>query len=174
MKIKKILFICLALIILINLSGCYYKETKPKIKSGEFKFSVTYEFDGKVETLEGIYVCKFVRIDYDVYIPYRVWDGKIEPKELRGRLVEDTTFMLIGTTSDGDIYLDFNLYPQYFLSAPGSEELKGNAPDLYILYNDEVAEEKLVYREYDPEILKNYGAKIINYKYDEPIENEYK
>ena len=55
-----------------------------------------------------------------------------------------------------------------------SIELKGNEPDLYIVYNDEVASEKLVYREYDPEILKTYGARIISYKYDEPIENEYK
>ena len=159
---------------MISMTGCIYRETSPKIKEGSFKFSVTYEMDGELERISGVYFCKFVKISTSYDCAYRVWDGYVETESVRNRLEEDCTFMKLKTTEDGDIYLDFNLYPNYFLAEPGYEALKGNEPDLYICYTDEAVEEKLVYREYDPEVLfENYGVRIVSWEYDEPIENIY-
>ena len=175
MKIKKILTsIALTMVAMISMTGCIYHETSPRIKEGQFNFSVTYEMDGEIETITGVYIAKFVKIGQSYDCAYRVWDGYVDTEEVRNRLEEDCTFMKLKTTQDGDIYLDFNLYPNYFLAEPGYEQIKGNEPDLYICYTDEVVEEKLVYREYDPEVLfDNYRVRVVSFEYDEPIENVY-
>ena len=173
MKSKILATTFATLTLMTGATGCIYHETSPRIKEGKFHFSVTYEMDGEVETLAGVYVAKFVKIGHTHDCAYRVWDGYVETNELRTRLEEDCTFMVLKTTEDGTIYLDFNLYPQYFLAEPGYEQLKGNEPDLYINYNDAVVEEKLIYRDYDPAVLESYGVKVISYQYDEPIENIY-
>ena len=119
------------------------------------------------------YVAKFVKIGQAVDCAYRVWDGYVETDSLRNLLVEDCTFMILKKTKDGDIYLDFNLYPQFFLAEPGYEQLKGDEPDLYIEYNEEASTRYETYKSYDPEVLASYGVKIISYSYDKPIENVY-
>ena len=41
------------------LTGCGSISPNPKIKEGEFDFSVTYEFNGETKTVSGVYVCEY-------------------------------------------------------------------------------------------------------------------
>ena len=46
------------------LAGCGLEVPRPEIKEGEFDFIVTYEYNGEIKTVSGVYVCEFSGISW--------------------------------------------------------------------------------------------------------------
>ena len=167
MRFRRVLcVIVLLLMTVLLLSGCDNGVPKPAVKEGRFNFSVTYEVDGKTQTVSGVYVCKFVRAEANLTGHNRIWNSYIENSNIK-----DENRYEILTNDDGIIYLDLGLYDTYFMSDPFYD---GGEPEAYafIVYHDECAEEK-GYFSTEPEVLESYGVRVISFEYDNPIENHY-
>ena len=156
--------IILVLMLSAMLSGCGLSEPRPKIKTGEFNFSVTYEYLGEVNTVSGVYVCEYDGIGWVLdggY--YRSWSGYI-----KGNTTEEN--IVLGTAEDGgvvELFLAFN--PDRFMGDYYWEEDEPFVPCLSV----RIIDEGLSF-ESDPVIVEEvYGAKVISYEYDEPIENTF-
>ena len=163
---KRILsFLFLAAMIVCVLSSCGLEVPRPEIKKGEFDFTVTYEINGEVKTVSGIYVCEYNGTAWalDSWY-YRDWTAYIkdgEPEEL----------IEIGTGEDGGVIrLYFGFYPEYFMSDPTWSWKGAPQPGLDVVLVDE--EGMRILNEADV-IEETYGARIISYEYDEPIENSF-
>ena len=165
-KMKKIIT-ALALILLISLSliGCINNVPDPEIENGRFNFSVTYEYDGEIQTLSGVYVCEYAGTDWALDGGYhRVWDGYIE-----GGTYDD--HFEIGVTDDGGtVWLCLNLFPDYFMGEEIINDIP--APYLMIKYPEDELGGMAIIQEVDV-IEELCGAKIISYQYDEPIKNSF-
>ena len=74
-----------ALMLSALLAGCGLEVPRPEIKEGEFSFTVTYEYNGEIKTVSGVYVCEFSGISWALDGGYhRAWNGYIkggEPEE---------------------------------------------------------------------------------------------
>ena len=164
---RNLIVLCLALLLVGMLTGCGITVPRPEIKSGEFDFSVTYEFNGETKTVSGVYVCEYNGTSWALDGGYhRDWNGYF-----KGDKVDEE--IEIGTIEDGGtVVLVLGLYPEYFMGEDVSFDLNLPAPRLTIKYpNDEDGSMNLVYDE--ESIEKKYGAKIISYKYAEPVENSF-
>ena len=162
----KRIFSALILVSLITvlLTGCGLREPRPEIKEGEFNFSVTYELHGEITTLTGVYVCEFEGIDWVLdggY--YRDWSGHIKDEAFE-------EFITLETATDGGI-VELCLFfdPGHFM---GDNYWNGDepfTPQMSIrIYNEGLSFEN------DQELIAEvYGAKIISYEYDPPIENTF-
>ena len=166
MKIIAGFYRLLSLLLLCSLclSGCGLSMPRPEIKSGEFNFSVTYEYGGETRTVSGVYVCRFEGVDWVLdggY--YREWSGHI-----KGNTTEE--IITLGTAEDGgviELYLAFD--PDHFMGDFHWEEDEPFMPYLSVKLFDEG-----LYFQCDAEIIaETYGARIISYEYDEPIENSF-
>lgn len=166
MKIRLIaLFLLLTLV--GTLTGCGITVPRPEVEEGEFNFSMTYEINGKVDTLSAVYMCEFDGVSWSVDGGYgRDWKAHTE-----GDYEGDDYSAIIGTTEDGgDIVLFFGIYPEYFMN-DSTGDRGAPEPSLYISYTLDVDEYGLVS---DPlEVEEIYGAKIISYEYDAPIVNTF-
>ena len=182
MKIKKCLIaVFLSVVLLITFAGCG-KGLEPNVKEGRFDFSVTYEVDGELETVSGVFVCEFAEVVKALDGAYIEWNSYIEDTELSNRLDQNRGYLPLKTCDDGVIYLDFCLSAKYFMSDPsfGNTNINTDAaissisPRLFIEYNETKGEELGKWWSEDVTVLDSYGAKIIGYEYDVPIENIYK
>ena len=183
MKKRRIFtMIVLLTMILLVCTGCSVKYPVPEVKEGKFNFSVTYEVDGTQETVSGVFVCEFVEVVFALDGSYIEWNSSIEDAELANRLEKNRGFLLLKTSDDGDIYLDFNLSAKYFMADPSFGNSNANtgegtsciSPRLFIEYNETKGEELGEWWSEDVSVLESYGVKIISYEYDAPIENTYK
>lgn len=164
---RKLTAFFLVLFLIGTLASCGLSVPRPEIKEAEFDFSVTYELNGETKSVSGVYVCEFDGVSWVLDGGYgRDWKGYIKDGSLEMNTV-------IGTTEDGGkIVLDFGLHPTYFMSDPYSEALEDPKPTLIINYsNDATGEESWIA---DEEAIAEYGAKIISYDYDAPIQNNFK
>lgn len=158
--------ILLGLLMLVSmLAGCGLDVPRPEIQTGDFNFSVTYEFNGEIKTISGVYICEYGGIDWALdggY--YRVWKGYI-----KDNTTEDV--IRLATAEDGgEIDLNLGFDPGHFMgdSHWGNEE--PFTPRLTVKLIGEVG----LCFENNPDIIaETYGARIISYEYDEPIENEF-
>lgn len=166
MRTRRVLFAFISIIITIALlTSCVESTPQPEIKSGEFNFSVTYEYAGEIQTISGVYVCEYAGTSWALDGGFgRDWRGYI-----KGNTTEDN--IVLGTAEDGgvvELYLAFD--PDCFM---GDSYMVDDQPFQPILSVRLVNEG--LYFENDPEILiETYGARIIGYEYDEPIENVFK
>ena len=171
MKLPKIMSAVLLLLLCGSLlTGCANDVPKPRVKEGRFHFSVTYEVNGEEKTISGVYVCKFKRAEANLTGHNRIWKAYIENSKIK-----DVERYEILTNEDGVIYLDLGLDPRYFMSDPFYEnDCLGDTLEAYafIVYHDSCAEEK-GYFSTEPEILADYGVRVIRCEYDDPIENVY-
>lgn len=166
---RKLTALILTLVFVCTLASCGLAVPRPEIKEGRFNFSITYEIDGEVKTFSSAYVCEFDGTSWspEGFSSTRVWEDSIEVDH-----EGDDYCAIVGTTDDGgSIVLFFGIYPEYFM---GDETADRGAPEpkIYITYpENEYGETKLVD---DPtELAEIYGAKIISYEYDAPIENTF-
>ena len=155
--------IILVLMLSAMLSGCGLSEPRPEIKTGEFNFSVTYEYLGEVNTVSGVYVCEYDGIGWVLdggY--YRKWSGYIKDETTEENIV-------LGTAEDGGIVeLYLALDPDAFMG-DGYLDDEPFLPYLSV----RIIDEGLSF-ESDVVILEEtYGARIISYEYDDPIENTF-
>lgn len=173
---KKIISVfMLALILVSSFSGCSdiidWMEY-PEITESKFNFSVTYELNGEQKTISGVYACKFEGVSVS-FGATRIWEGEIENSN-----IEDENRYEIASNKDIVVYLDLGLIPEYFMSDPayvpeGNVDSNGvPMPSLFVV-NVDISQPMLSY-DAEQQLLADYGAKIISYEYDKPIENVYR
>ena len=108
---KKLLCFLIALVLLtVGFTSCGITVPRPKIKSGEFNFSVTYEYNGETKTVSGVYVCEYANLHWTLDGGFRrSWTGYIKGGD-------DNDHVDIDVTDAGDeIVLVLNLRPDYFM-----------------------------------------------------------
>ena len=164
--------LCLLMVLLLFslcLTSCGLSVPRPEIKSGEFNFSVTYEYAGEVKTVSGVYVCEFDGTDWVLDGGYhREWKGYIKGGD-------DDDQILLDTLDGGDeVILVLNLDPTYFMDDYNLELYGVPAPYIMIKdYTDHGDYEGLSFIHDADEVAELCGAKIVSYGYDEPIDNEF-
>ena len=164
---KRILSVLLLVLMLASmLSSCGLQVPRPEIKTGEFNFSVTYEFNGEITTLSGVYVCEYNGTYWSLDGGYhRDWKGYIK---------DGTTEEIIklATADDGGI-VELNLHfdPKHFMGDSYWAEDDPFSPWMSIRLEDE---EGLTFENDADIIAETYGARIISFEYDEPIKNTFK
>ena len=160
---------------LVGILTGFSKAPDPTVKEGKFNFSVTYEVDGKEETISSVYVCKFQESGMLMDGWYITWNAYIEDSEIEALFNDESYYggILIGTNEYGNVYLDLSLDAGYLMAEPGSGH-REYKPSIFIRYNEETAEKLDTYEESEPAILESYGVKLISYECDAPIENTYK
>ena len=160
---KKIFVAIIALLLLsIGLTSCGFDVPRPEVKEGRFNVTVTYEHNGEVKEASGVYVC-----EYDGVIWYNVnrdpfvsWNESFE-----GDLGDDGIVRICNTDDGGEIFISFLMYPEYFMGDP---EAADRTPLIRVelWYPDRQID--------DADAVAEYGVKLIDCKYDKPIENTYK
>ena len=108
------------------------------------------EYSGKAWALDGGY--------------YRDWTGYI-----KGGEIED--HVPIDTVGGNEIVLVLNLDPEYFMDDFNAELYDVPKPYIRVKYFSDDGGEGFIYDA--DSIEESYGAKIISYEYDEPIENSF-
>lgn len=165
---KKLFCITLLIFLLVGtLAGCWLDVLDPEVEKGEFDFSVTYEINGETKTLSGQYVCEYNGMTFALDGgAHREWKEYIKDGELE---IEEP--IIIGTTKDGvEVTLGLDFYPEYFMDDPVRSREDAPVPYLSVT----VTTDEGFYFLQEPEEVEEYcGAKIISYKYDEPIENSF-
>ena len=157
-----LLLVC---ILTAMLTSCGLDVPRPEIKEGRFNISFTYEYNGEVKKLSGVYVCKYDGLDFSLEgIYYIAWQESFE-----GEIKDDVT--TLGYTEDGgEIFISLLMYPEYFMGMSNYAEFTPTASLELFYYEDGTVSESYN----DPETLAKYGAKLISFEYDKPIENSYK
>ena len=160
---RKIFVAIIALLLLsIGLTSCGFDVPRPEIKEGRFNVIVTYEHNGEVKEASGVYVCK-----YDGIIWYNVNEGpSVGWEESFEGDIKDGGIIPIGNTDDGgEIFIGLLMYPEYFMGDP---EHADSTPIVRaeIFYDNRQID--------DADAVAEYGVKLIDCKYDKPIENTYK
>ena len=152
--------------LVFTLVGCGLIVERPEVKEGKFNFSVTYEINGETTTISGVYVCEYDGID-------RVLDG-VDHREWKGYIKDGTIEeqIKIATAEDGGIVeLNLHFAPEYFMGESYGDGDEPFSASITVRLEDE---EGLRF-ENDADLIADvYGAKIISYEYDEPIQNLYK
>ena len=160
---KRIVTVLLLILMCTSLlSGCIASVAEPEIKSGEFNFSVTYELQGEIHTVSGVYVCKYEGVEWVIDGGFhREWSGYIKGGEMEDNI-------LIGKSANGgDIDLKLALEPDYFM---GDSYYAIPEPMIIVTVSDDEG----FYFQNDPDVVAaTYGAKIISYEYDQPIKNSF-
>ena len=154
----------LIFVILSALTSCGITVPRPETKTGEFDFTVTYEYGGETVTVSGVYVCEYNGIDWAIDSGYyRDWVGYVKGDK------ED--MIKLGTTEDGGtLQLVLDLYPEYFMGDLETGYNEDPTPYLSVT----IIDGESVSIEHEADVIEEkYGAKIINYEYDEPIENSF-
>ena len=165
MKKSLCLFI-LTVLLTLSLTGCGISVPRPKVKTAEFDFSVTYEYGGEAHTISGVYVCEYVGLSWSLDGGYsRDWSGYIKGGDYNDHF-------LIDTIDDGDeVILSLNFYPTYFMGDHNFNIHGVPAPCIMIYDTTDEGGLRVLYDEKDVEEI--CGAKIISYKYGDPIENSF-
>ena len=160
----------LASLLLLSLCSCGEISDPPKIKEGEFNFSVTYSVNGELTTISGVYVCEYAGLSWSLEGGdfSRSWEGHVEGLE-----VSSPAKYLVGTTGDGgNIYIALDLVAAVFMGEPDIGDGEPACPYLFVEYTDETDETAHSY-DGDELIEEQFGIKIVSYEYDEPIVNSY-
>lgn len=177
MSKKKVLIggIVIVLVVAILVAGAqmfglFETLPKPEIKEGEFDFTLTYEIDGEIKTINGTYVCKFDKIQRELDGIARHWDGYIKDHD-------DFTAYELKTTEDGVIKVELDICSEFFMSDPAyklteNTDVYKPEPYLYITSGDPTIEDPTNVVSFD--YYEGDDVKIISFEYDAPIENIYK
>ena len=160
---KKIFVATAALLLFsIILTSCGANVPRPEIEEGRFNISVTYEHNGEIKTVAGVYVCEYEGVNWwDINAdPYANWKEGYE-----GDIQDDGIIPVCNTDDGGEIFISLLMYPEYFMGDP---EYANYTPLIRVelWYPDEQTD--------DIERIAEHGVKLISYEYDEPIENSYK
>ena len=156
----------LTAIIAMMLMGCGSSLPHPEVKDGKFDVSVTYELNGEIKTLDLVYVCEYDGVKRTMeWTSYRAWNGHFEGYE-PGEVID------IFNAEDGSrIVFCFLIYAEYFMGEP----------DYLDDFNPQVKVERIYFEDgvewsdSDQELIsKDYGIRIIDIDYDDPIKNTFK
>ena len=168
MRTKKLfvtnLILVLTIIAMVVCSVFFCVAKKPAITEHDFPFSITYELDGKTETIDAVYSVRYAGNNGYVDVTGRVYEGEMTSD----REGVDTSFVL-GENQDGEFILYTRLHADHLMGDPWYDYYDDDYPYAPVLtftewdgttYEDELS-------------LAERGAKIISWEYPEPIENSF-
>ena len=156
----------LTLMISLCLTSCGLQVPRPEIKSGEFDFSVTYEYGGEINTVSGVYVCEYNGTEWFLDSGYvRDWKGYI-----KGGQIDDHVSIDVIDGND-EVILVLNLDPEYFMDDYNFDLYGVPAP--YIMIKDFTEDGGLRFLHDAADVEEICGARIISYEYDSPVENSF-
>lgn len=154
----------------VMLACCY--ETTPAVKSAEFPFSITYEYNGEIGTLKGVTTYEFagsetIMNEHSIY-----WDEETiyeNPEELEYPWVivsNEEMFLGIHTNMRSGYFMGDPHYANYY------NEYGNGTVEPYIDYTNHKEE---IYSSDDnrEEIMESIGFRLIDFTYAEPIENSF-
>ena len=160
---KKIFVAIIALLLLsIGLTSCGFGVPRPEVKEGRFNITVIYEYNGEVKEASGVYVCEYDGVNWwDINAdPYANWKESYE-----GDIQDGGIIPICNTDDGGKIFISLLMYPEYFMGDPeGADRTPIIRVELW--YPDEQID--------DVERIAELGVRLINYEYDDPIENTFK
>ena len=161
---RRLIALLFSLALVFALSGCGLNVPRPEIKTGEFNFSVTYEYGGETKTISGVYVCEYDGLDWAIdggY--YREWRGYIKDDAYEEQIK-------LGVAPDGGVVeLNLGLDSDCFMGDPDYYSDEPFAPWISV----RIVDEGLSF-ENDAELIAEvYGARVISYECDEPITNSF-
>ena len=167
MKTKRLvlpgLILAAAVLAMVVYAVCSGITMKPTIAEKDFPFSITYELNGKTETIESVYSVQYIGNDGYVDIKTRIYKGKLEnvPEE-------DGAEYVLSDTADGRIVLDTQFYADYLMGDPLYEHFTDTpfAPELRF-YDAEGTSYT------DAETLAAHSVKLIDWEYPVPVENTF-
>ena len=136
---------------------------KPAITQMDFPFSISYELNGEIVTIQDVYTARFTGNGGYVDLAERRYEGFIQSDPESGG-----SSYILREGEDGSISLHANFHPDYMLG--------DNKYDYYVSYP---FEPHLSY--YDPELgdfedeqtLLKKGVRLISWEYPEPVENSF-
>ena len=176
MKTKKFLlpsiFLLLTIVLYIAATVIFCYRTKPEITTGEFPFSITYEYKGQRNTLSGVYKCEYSGSHTILGMHERYWNGEsiIEydgEYDIPNIVYRDETM---------SVSVHEHMLAGYFMGDPLHKNVYTDygydGPTPYVEYYDYVNDISLN-EENEEEILEAIDFKIVDYTYAEPIENSF-
>lgn len=167
MRTKKLLFttavIIAAIIIMAAYAAFSYIAEAPVITEKEFPFSITYELNGKTETMEGIYAVTFTGHGGYIDSTQRMYEGKVLNQN-----EDDGTAYILSKGKNGTIMLYTNLQADYLMGDPYYDYFPGDTFKPVLSYHDP---EGNSYE--DEKTISEHGAKLISWEYPEPVENSF-
>ena len=162
---RKISVLLLALTLACMLIACGLQVPRPKVKTAEFDFSVTYEYGGEVHTLSGVYVCEYNGTDRALDGGYhRDWVGYV-----KGDNPDDV--ITLGIAEDGGVIaVNLDFYPEYFMGDSETGGREAPEPWISVTITDDEGMRILHGNALNEEL---YGVRIISYEYEKPISNDF-
>lgn len=167
---KSLLLKAVALIVcaicIFSAAGCSADLPEPEIRNGEFDFCFTYTVGGEEKTLDGTYVCEFVKTEKVLDGISREWNGYIKGHEA------DNVYEL-AVLDDGTVFVDLDLDPKFFMSDPfyksnaNTDEPKPE-PVMYLVYSDPAL---IAENGESTTDLSAYDIEFDSFVYDKPVEN---
>ncbi len=159
---KKIVTILIALITVLSFSGCQ-NVSEPQIKEGEFPFEIVYEIDGKIVTINDVYVCEFDGFDWNEGVgKHRKWKGYIKSSGEKELILLE----------DGDLKFAVNIgSPEYYMNDPNCSYSE-NTPSIYYIKPNEFGGTTSGVLNIEP-LLEQYKLKLVNWEFSEPLQNSF-
>ena len=149
---------------------CY--KTKPEVTKGEFPFSITYEYEGETKTLSGVLKCEFSSSSTILTYHNRYWNEEIvydNPENVEYPFIlkqDEKSRLEVHENMSAGYFMGDPLYKDYY-EGYGYD---GVAPRIsyYDYKNDMFLEDAN-----QNEILESIDFEIIDFTYEEPIENSF-
>lgn len=161
---KIVFLVGLVLCLVVNILACVAK--KPVITEQSFPFTITYEFQGEVRTIEDEFVCSYDgRTAYSN--PYdRYYSGYLANAN-EGRIGGD---YLIESYDNGELVIITRFFAGYMMDKQYKDHYNEYYRfEPYVAFFDYESYMELS----EPEELEPYGVRIIDWEYPEPVENSY-
>ena len=143
-------------------SPIYY----PVTKKGEFPFKLTYEQNGELVKLDDVYVCRFAGFNITEGGKFRQWTGYVKSTRKERIIVSRKN----GKTVEIDVgtamyYMGDSIFPSDY-----DNELTPTAFRISRDLSLAIYEERLSHAD----LYSEYGIKIIDWEFSEPIENTFR
>lgn len=178
MKTKKLslvmILLAIAMVVYIAATLLFCYTSKPEVTTGEFPFTITYEYKGETGTLSGVVECAYSGSETILGQHERYWKQDTiydNPENLEYPFIIDRNEEQQTTLS-----LYENVYAGYFMGDPLYK-------DCYTAYGHEGVEPCVEYYDYKndiflddgnaEEILESIDFKVVDFTYAEPIENSF-
>lgn len=176
MNTKKFLlpsvFLAITIVAYIVAAVTFCYTTKPEVATGEFPFSITYEYKGEVKTFSGVFKCEYYSSSTIWNEHNRHWEGN-SVIDNPGSFENDN---IIDQHDHMTLAIQENMHAGYFMGDPlhkdhyKAYDLEGPKP--YVEYYD--YKNGIEINEHDSDaVFEAAGFRILDYTYAEPIENSF-
>lgn len=135
---------------------------KPRIRSGEFPFTIVYEINGEKIIIEDTMICKYDGVGWNEGVgKYRKWKSYLasSPKEDAVLLVADDKRKIYCFVGSAEYYMGDEKYPEKRPLTPRLINIR--------LDNDFTSISQ-------DELLEMYNIRLISWEFSDPIVNSFK